>query len=148
MGTIVPQTQNKDITRPVNPRKSFADTKRWISNMFYQELNRHMQTDEGEQITFAQEMVRDTVRMATDPEEDAYVKLATRKFIIEHMEGKAGTMADDKHEEMPKLVICVDDTSQELIRKSLAEVEGAEPEEDIVVEISDENGDNREGYIV
>jgi len=135
---LVPeQTQKKD---PVEMPKSFAGTKRWLSKLFFTELNRHVETSDGDYKTAGQVMVENIVRLATDPEQDAYVQLAAGKFILERMEGKAATAQEETHEEMPKLVICVDGSEVEKINESVKENEGASPAEDIVVEISDKDG--------
>ena len=148
MGIIANPRQTESLPQDVAPRKSFADTKRFISQQFYQGLNRHMTTEDGNSVTYLQQMVQGTIDMATDPERDDYVRLAATKFIVEHLEGKAATMTEEKHEEMPKLVICVGDTSAEEIKKNITELEGAEPKEDIEIEISDTDGSNKEEYLV
>lgn len=148
MGIIANPTRNENSISKVEPRKSFADTKRWISNEFYQALNRHVETESGMIVTYAQQMVQSVVEMATSPDKDDYVKLAASKFIIEHLEGKASAMQTEDKQEMPKLVICVQGTSTDEIREKAKELEGVEPKEDILVEISDENGDNKEERLV
>lgn len=132
----------------VSPKKTFTDTKRWISGEFYQALNRHMTTPDGNSVTYMQQMVASVVDMATDPERDDYARLAATKFIVEHLEGKAQTMSDDRHEEMPKLVICVQGTSADQIRKAAKELEGTEPPEDVLVDVHDVDDTNHEEYIV
>ena len=129
-------------------KKSFRDTKKWLSEEFYQALNRHMTNDEGVSVTYAQQMISGVVDMATNPEKDDYVRLAATKFITEHLEGKAGTMTEDKHEEMPKLVICVQGTSPDELKHISEQFEDAEPKEDVVVEISNEDGSDQETYLV
>ncbi len=148
MGIIANPSRDDFQVKEVSPNKTFADTKRFISQQFYQALNRHFTTDNGNYVTYLQQMVQNTIDMAVNPEKDDYVKLAATKFIVEHLEGKAGVMTDERHEEMPKLVICVNDTTNEEIKKNITELEGATPKEDIIVEISDKDGSNKEEYIV
>lgn len=148
MGIIANPNRENHQDKEVAPIKTFADTKRFISQQFYQALNKHFATDDGNYITYLQQMVQNTIDMAVNPEKDDYVKLAATKFIVEHLEGKAGVMTEDRHEEMPKLVICVNDTTTEEIKKNIKNLDGAEPKEDIVVEISDQDGSNKEEYLV
>lgn len=146
MGIISNATPKK--ASPTTQNKSFKETKKWISEEFYQALNRHMVNDDGISVTYAQQMVASVVDMATNPEKDDYLRLAATKFITEHLEGKASTMTDDRHEEMPKLVICVQGTSPSDMAETVKELEGAEPKEDILIEISDEDGSNSEACLV
>jgi hypothetical protein len=140
-------TQNNE-RNPITPQKTFAGTKRWLSQLFYNELNKHVSTDDGDYITNGQAMVRNIVRLATDSTGDPYVQLAASKFLLERMEGKAATMTEDTHEEMPKMVICVGNVSADQMKRTIKEKEGAEPKEDIYVEISDGDGENREEMLL
>lgn len=146
LANMTPSTNEVD--GDVKPRKSFADTKRFISNEFYQALNRHMPLPDGRSVTYLQQAVAKIVDMATDPERDDYTSLAAAKFMFEHLEGKASTMKEDTHQEMPKLVICVGETKVDDVRKRIEDIEGAEPAEDIAVEISNPDGSDSEEYIV
>lgn len=147
MGIITPQNTGLKKSE-ITPRKSFADTKRWLSGEIYQALSRFKENPDGDSITYAQDMIQDLVDMATDREQDAYLRLAAKKFIVEHLEGKAQTMSDEVKEEMPKLVICVGDVTTKQIKETLKDEEGAVPKEDVLVEISDDNGENSEEMIV
>ena len=85
-----------------------------------------------------------------DPETDIYAKLAILKFTTEQLAGKAPTRNDEEKQEMPQFVICVQDTKVEEIKKAAKELEHVEVEpleDDILVEISDADGSNPEGYI-
>ena len=128
--------------------KSFAGTKRWLSQLFFNELNQHAVDGSGAYKTNGQLMVENVIRLATDTEQDPYVQLAAAKFILDRMEGKAAAMQEDNHEEMPKLVICVGNATPEQMKKAVSDNEGAEPEEDVFVEISDEDGENKESALV
>ena len=144
---ILAPTQNRSKSE-VQPQKSFAGTKRWISQLFYTQLNQHVESMNGDLITNGQKMVENIFRLATDEEGDPYVQLAAAKFITERMEGKAATMQEDVHEEMPRMVICVGDVTSKQIKKAIVDKEGAEPKEDICVEISDEDGSGRQEMIL
>lgn len=135
MGLIAPQTVITSEER-LPARKSFADTKRWLSNEFYQCLNQFSINEDGERVTNAQAMVQGIVDMATDPEKDDYVRLAASKFIIEHMEGKASAMTEDKHEEMPQIIINVGDVSMNNIQNNVSTLSPSIPKEDVVDEIT------------
>lgn len=146
MAKLAP-VQNRYETVPATP-KSFAGTKRWISQLFFSELNKHSSDEEGNLKTNGQLMVENVVRLATDSTGDPYVQLAAAKFISERIEGKAATMQESNHEEMPKMVICVGDVTSRQIKKSLSDNEGAVPKEDICVEISDSDGGDRQEMIL
>ena len=146
MAVLAP-TQNRS-TSEVQPQKSFAGTKRWISQLFYNQLNQHVESSNGDLITNGQKMVENIIRLATDEDGDPYVQLAAAKFITDRMEGKAAVIQDDSHEEMPKMVICVGDVSAKQMRKTITEKEGAEPKEDIYVEISDADGSDRQEMLL
>lgn len=124
---------NKD--KGVSPRKSFADTKRWLSNEFYQALNRHTVTNDGDMITNAQAMVNGIIDMAVNPEKDDYVRLAASKFIIEHMEGKASAMTDEKHEDIPQIVINVKNMNMSNIQNNIAQLSESVPSSDVIDEM-------------
>lgn len=147
MGTIIP-TQQK--TKTASPAfASFADSKRWISNEFYQGLNRYVTLSDGSRVTYAQQMVMSVIDMATNPEKDDYVRLAATKFITEHLEGKASVMKDETHEEIPKFAIVVGDSTAEKIKQAVDNLNPASTEEiGGYVEIEDEDGKNREDLIV
>ena len=148
MGIISGITSLPSNNSDLPQKKSFKDQKRWISNLFYQGLNKYVTSEEGDQITNAQAMVEGTIDMAVNKENDPYLRLAAVKFITEHLEGKAATMTEDKHEEMPKLVICVQGTSPDELKHISEQFEDAEPKEDVVVEISNEDGSDQETYLV
>ncbi len=135
MGIIAPQTISDSDTR-IPARKSFADTKRWLSNEFYQCLNQFKINENGERLTNAQAMVQGIVDMAVDPEKDDYVRLAASKFIIEHMEGKASAMTEEKHEEMPQIVINVGNVNMNNIQNNIASISSPQPKEDVIDEIT------------
>ena len=146
MGILSP-TQSKD-KGMIQPQKTFAGTKRWISQLFYNQLNEHVETDRGDLVTNGQRMVENIIRLATDETGDPYVQLAAAKFITDRMEGKAAVMQDDIHEEMPTMVICVGDVTTKQIKKSIADNKGAEPKEDIYVEISDADGGDKQEMLL
>ena len=146
MAVLAP-TQNE--RRPtVREMPSFAATKRWLSKTFYEELNRHVATDDGDYRTNAQLMVEGVVSMATDPTKDDYVRLAASKFIVEHLEGKASAMQEERHEEMPRLVICVGDPMKRDLDENAEKFKDAVPSSDIEISITDEDGSNRQDYVV
>lgn len=140
MGIINGLTSLSENNSDLPQKKSFKDQKRWISNLFYQGLNKYIESEEGDQITKAQAMVEGTIDMAINPENDNYVRLAAVKFITEHLEGKAGVVAEEKNEELPRMVINISKVENVQLPKaeSLAD---AVPKDDIIVEISDE-GEN------
>lgn len=138
----------KDRERTPAPPKTFAGTKRWISQLFFNELNKHSPDSEGNLLTNGQRMVENIVRLATDSEGDPYVQLAAAKFITDRMEGKTAVMQDDVHEEMPTMVICVGDVTTQQIKKAVKDNAGAEPKEDIYVEISDADGSENQEMIL
>ena len=121
-------------------KKSFKDQKRWISNLFYQGLNKYVESSEGDQITKAQAMVEGTIDMAVNTENDPYVRLAAVKFITEHLEGKAGVVAEEKNEQLPRLVVNINNVENVQLPDA-SNFKDAVPKDDIVVEISDE-GEN------
>lgn len=138
MGYIIntPSCTNSD--RDIKPQQSFASTKRWLSNAFYQELNRHAETASGDYKTKAQLMIEGIVDMAIDPEKDDYVKLAASKFIIEHLEGKAGVAQEEHKETMPKMVIQIDKVDATIINNNAAINTNPEPKSDIAEKIVSE----------
>lgn len=148
MGIITDNLPKKKREGEVQAPKSFKDAKRFISEQFYQALNKHTVDEKGNYVTKIQKIVTDTIDMATDTENDPYLRLAVLKFITEHLEGKATAMTDKESPELPKLVICVEGSDVETIKNNITNAEGAEPKEDILVEISDEDGSNSEEYIV
>lgn len=137
MANIIPSPSGA--VQKIEPQKSFASTKRLISNMFYKSLNRHMDVDKnGESVTYLQAMVDGVVDMATDKERDDYVRLAATKFVTEHLEGKAGTMQDETHEEMPQIVINVKNMNLNNIQNNASALKDAVPQNDIISEIEAE----------
>lgn len=146
VAVLTPKQTGRDYS-PAPPR-SFAQTKRWVSQMFFEELNRFSEDDNGNMRSNGQLMVENVVRLATDPSGDPYVQLAAAKFISERLEGKAGVMNDEVQEESHQIVICVGDVSAQQIKKAIKENEGAEPKEDVVVQISDGDGSNSAEVIV
>lgn len=138
MGSIIPATTRRK-EKALAPQKSMASSKRWISDQFYQALNRHMGVnDDGEDITYAQKMVEGVVDMATDDERDDYVRLAATKFIVEHMEGKAGTIQEERHEEMPQIVINVKNMNMNNIQDTVKKAISPVPKNDIIAEMEAE----------
>lgn len=137
MGIINGLTSLSENNSDLPQKKSFKDQKRWISNLFYQGLNKYIESEEGDQITKAQAMVEDTIDMAINPENDNYVRLAAVKFITEHLEGKAGVVAEEKNEELPRMVINISKIENVQLPKPESFAD-AVPKDDIIVEISDE----------
>ena len=146
MGNIINVTPKVRSQTAIAPQKSMAASKRWISNQFYQALNRHMETNEdGDSITYAQKMIEGVIDMATDDERDDYVRLAATKFIVEHMEGKAGTMQDETHEEMPQIVINVKNMNMNNIQNNVTRIAEPEPQNDIIAEMEAEYAEVENG---
>ena len=119
-------------------KKSFKDQKRWISNLFYQGLNRYCESGDGDQITKAQAMVEGTIDMAVNTENDPYLRLAAVKFITEHLEGKAGVVAEEKNEELPRLVVNINNVEKVSLADVNETIKTVQPKDDVIVEISDE----------
>ena len=140
MGIINGLTSLSENNSDLPQKKTFKDQKRWISNLFYQGLNKYIESEEGNQITKAQAMVEGTIDMAINPENDNYVRLAAVKFITEHLEGKAGVVAEEKNEELPRMVINISKVENVQLPKAESFAD-AVPKDDIIVEISDE-GEN------
>lgn len=144
MASIIPVSTRRQ-EKAIVPQKSMASSKRWISDQFYQALNRHMGVnDDGEDVTYAQKMIEGVVEMATDDERDDYVRLAATKFIIEHMEGKASTMKEESHEEMPQIVINVKNMNMNNIQ-NVSQVSNPVPQNDVIAEMEAEYAEVDDG---
>ena len=145
MGYIV-SAPPKNGEQGVRPQASFSSTKKWLSNAFYQELNRYASTEDGDYRTKAQLMVEGVGNMAIDSGKDDYGRLAASKFIIEHLEGKAGVAQEEHRETMPKMVIQIDKVDATIINNNAAIDTNPEPKSDIAEEIvSEEMSGEEEG---
>lgn len=144
MGVIAPSQGEHH--KGIAARPSYVDQKRWISNEFYQALNEFTIMDNGMRVTKIQGAVRSVVDSMIDPEADPYYRLAALKFVTEHLEGKASAMKDETNEEMPKLVIAVDDSSASEIIKAAKEIEA--DNSGITATITDEDGSDPQEVIV
>lgn len=138
MGIISGITSLPSNNSDLPQKKSFKDQKRWISNLFYQGLNKYVTSEEGDQITNAQAMVEGTIDMAVNKENDPYLRLAAVKFITEHLEGKAGVVAEEKNEELPRLVVNINNVETVSLADVNETIRNVQPKDDVIVEISDE----------
>ncbi len=138
MGIISGITSLPSNNSDLPQKKSFKDQKRWISNLFYQGLNKYIESEEGDQITKAQAMVEGTIDMAVNKENDPYLRLAAVKFITEHLEGKTGVVAEEKNEELPRLVVNINNVETVSLADVNETIKSVQPKDDVIVEISDE----------
>lgn len=136
-------------------QSQIRNAKKWISEEFQQALNRRVVNKDGESLTSIQQAVNLLVDDITNPDVDFYGRLAGLKFITEHLEGKASSMKDEETIDMPQFVICTAQTKTEEILKvakdlqleNLPDYTDDSYESPVEVEISDEDGSNKQGFL-
>lgn len=150
MGVIADITPGSLKEKRIQGAKTYKQAKQWVQQELFQAVNAHVRGSQGFEVTYLQEGYNQILNAMVDPETDIYAKLAILKFTTEQLAGKAPTRNDEEKQEMPQFVICVQDTKVEEIKKAAKELEHVEVElleDDILVEISDADGSNPEGYI-
>ena len=124
---------------------SLAARKKMLTQALYDELQSCVELSDGSLCTKMQAVATGLIEIAINAE-SATDRIAATKVLWDRLEGKAAVQQEQNIQEMPKIQIVIGDASSKQLEEQANQILTPEENEHFMMEVSDDDGANKEVY--